>query len=308
MPTVGEVDQGDLFIPESQLMSLVFHIVAVLAMFLISLSGLFVNLFLFNKFAKKPGKASGFHKLCLAKTIPNSIVCTAFFVWGVPLALFQPDYENVPRWLNVFIGQLAGFGAYVTGPLLQCCMSCNRFAVLYFSTRLLKVTQYPITGMAIIGVFLVAVIYTSLGFRPGNCGFVFYPSTFTWDREDSTCAAGMSTLIFYTVVGVATSTNILNMMTAAKLSVDKSVIQDCLHVIDLINSIFVFKLYDALWFQFIFLSISFLMIHALDGFVMFFFHPEVHPSFLQSKASKGTLVTIVPQSFLVDRKFTVPSF
>ncbi|CAI2355250.1 unnamed protein product [Caenorhabditis sp. 36 PRJEB53466] len=267
-------------------MSIVFHIVAVVSMFTISILGLTMNLYLFRKFSSKRGKASGFLKLCLVKTVPNSIVCASFLFWVVPLSLVQPDYENVPRIVNVFVGQVAGFGAYVTGPLLQFFMSCNRFAALYFATRRLRVNDLPITAIAVLFAFGIALIYTALGFRP-MCGFVFYPSSFTWDKENSECASGMSALIFYTVVAVASCTNSLNVATAVRLSVDKvggmsqsdthrrrrklilmfvqSVIQDCLHVIDLVNSIFIFKLSDAVWFQFIFLSVSFLMIHALDG-------------------------------------------
>uniref|UniRef100_A0A1I7U2E6 7TM_GPCR_Srx domain-containing protein n=1 Tax=Caenorhabditis tropicalis TaxID=1561998 RepID=A0A1I7U2E6_9PELO len=184
-------------------------------------------------------------------------------------------------------------------------MSLNRFAALYFATRRLRVNDFPLTGIAIIGAFGIAVLYTALGFRP-NCGFVFYPSTFTWDKEYTDCATGMSTLIFYTVVAIATWTNTLNIATAFKLTVDKSVIQDCLHVIDLVNSIFIFKLNDALWFQFIFLSISFLLIHALDGFVMLYFHPEVHPKCLHGKGRKTSskIVTIATPTFHGDRKVT----
>ncbi|EGT42699.1 CBN-SRX-135 protein [Caenorhabditis brenneri] len=308
-------------------MSVLFHVVAVVLMFMISCLGLAVNIYLFQKFSNKPGKASAFHKLCLVKTVPNSIVCAAFLLWVVPLSVIQPDYEKIPRILNVFVGQLAGFGAYVTGPILELFMSLNRFAALYFATRRLRVNDFPLTGFAIIGAFGVAVMYTALGFRP-NCGFVFYPATFTWDKEYTDCATGMSTLIFYTVVAIATWTNALNVATAFKLSVDKvggmsqsdahrrrkklvlmftqSVIQDCLHVIDLINSIFIFKLSDALWFQFIFLSISFLLIHALDGFVMLYFHPEVHPNFLRGKGRKTSskIVTIATPTFHGERKIT----
>ncbi|CAB02908.3 7TM GPCR serpentine receptor class x (Srx) domain-containing protein [Caenorhabditis elegans] len=305
-------------------MSVIFHVIAVVSMFTISAMGLAVNTYLFQKFSNKAGRASAFHKLCLVKTIPNAIVCASFLIWVVPLSIFQPDYENIPRILNVFVGQTAGFGAYVTGPILELFMSLNRFAALYFATRHLRISDFPITGIAIIGAFAVAILYTCLGFRP-NCGFVFYPATFTWDKEYTPCATGMSSLIFYSVVAIATWTNCLNVATAFKLSIGKvagmnqadahrrkkklilmftqSVIQDCLHVIDLINSIFIFKLSDALWFQFIFLSISFLLIHALDGFVMLYFHPEVHPNFLRGKTS-SKIATIATPTFLGDRKIT----
>ncbi|CAO4376116.1 unnamed protein product [Caenorhabditis nigoni] len=299
-------------------MSVLFHVVAVVSMLTISTLGLILNIYLFRKFSNKPGKASAFHKLCLVKTIPNSIVCASFLLWVVPLSVVQPDYDKIPRILNVFVGQIAGFGAYVTGPLLELFMSLNRFAALYFATRHLGIADFPLTGFAIIGAFGIAVLYTALGFRP----------TFTWDKEYTECATGMSTLIFYTVVAIATWTNLLNVATAIKLAVNKvggmsqhdahrrrkklismftqSVIQDCLHVIDLINSIFIFKLSDALWYQFIFLSISFLLIHALDGFVMLYFHPEVQPRFLHRKFGKTSskIATIATPTFHGDRRIT----
>lgn len=93
--------------------------------------GLAVNTYLFQKFSNKAGRASAFHKLCLVKTIPNAIVCASFLIWVVPLSIFQPDYENIPRILNVFVGQTAGFGAYVTGEFLVSELEYKITKILY---------------------------------------------------------------------------------------------------------------------------------------------------------------------------------
>lgn len=45
----------------------------------------------------------------------------------------------------------------------------------------------------------------------------------------------------------------------------QSVIQDCLHLIDIINATYIWKLSDEPWFQFLFLTLSFIVIYALDG-------------------------------------------
>lgn len=53
--------------------------------------------------------------------------------------------------------------------------------------------------------------------------------------------------------------------------------QDCLHIIDVINWKIIAEMNSEVWFQFLFSSISLLSIHALDGFVMLYFHNEFHP-------------------------------
>lgn len=47
----------------------------------------------------------------------------------------------------------------------------------------------------------------------------------------------------------------------------QNVIQDALHSIDMINFTLVYKLSDAEWFQFIFLSLSYALIYTFDGLV-----------------------------------------
>ena len=55
----------------------------------------------------------------------------------------------------------------IPGPLLQVCMSFNRFYVLYFPVSSMKVSNFPITNIAIIIALCIAVIYTAIGF-PGE--------------------------------------------------------------------------------------------------------------------------------------------
>lgn len=45
----------------------------------------------------------------------------------------------------------------------------------------------------------------------------------------------------------------------------QSVMQDCLHLVDSINATYLWKLSEELWFQCIFLTLSFITIYTLDG-------------------------------------------
>ncbi|CAP26998.1 Protein CBR-SRX-125, partial [Caenorhabditis briggsae] len=232
--------------------------------FQISLPGFLVNVYVFFKLSTRKRPFSGFHKLCITKSIPNSIVCLTFLVWSTPLCALQKKYETIPRSLNVGFGQVAGWGAYILGPLLQVCMSFNRFYVLYFPLSSMKVSRFPITNIAIILALCIAVVYTVIGF-PDECGFVFDPSILSWRPEDFECALWLADFIFYSILSLSITSNSLNFATFLKLVSSRSVMQDTLHLIDMINCTILFKLNSAIWYQFIFLSVSFLLIHALDG-------------------------------------------
>ena len=95
--------------------TIVFLIVSNFSLLIVSLSGTILNMYLFYKFSTRRGVVSGFYKLCLVKTIPNAIVCACFLFWAVPLSSFRVKNSKVPRDFNVFIGQLAGAGAYIFG-------------------------------------------------------------------------------------------------------------------------------------------------------------------------------------------------
>lgn len=59
-------------------------------------------------------------------------------------------------------------------------MSLNRFAALYFATRHLRISDFPITGIAIIGAFAVAILYTCLGFRRESLPSESYSNKFNY--------------------------------------------------------------------------------------------------------------------------------
>uniref|UniRef100_A0A1I7U2D2 7TM_GPCR_Srx domain-containing protein n=1 Tax=Caenorhabditis tropicalis TaxID=1561998 RepID=A0A1I7U2D2_9PELO len=77
----------------------------------------------------------------------------------------------------------------------------------------------------------------------------------------------------------------------------QSVIQDCLHLIDIVNATWIWKLSDELWFQFLFSILSFVVIYTIDGVVMFIFNADVHPAWfkklIEIKRTKRSNVIIV---------------
>ncbi|CAB04254.2 7TM GPCR serpentine receptor class x (Srx) domain-containing protein [Caenorhabditis elegans] len=281
---------------------------------LISLPGLLINLYVLFKLSTRKPPFSGFQKLCIMKSVPNSIVCFTFLVWSTPLCIIHPTYESVPRSVNVGFGQVAGWGAYILGPLIQVCMSFNRFYVLYFPMSSIKASNFPFTNTAIFLALCIAVVYTVIGF-PDKCGFVFDPEVLSWRPEEFDCALWLADFIFYSILILSITSNSLNFATFLKLVSSRvegvssgdsstrrkrrismyiqSVLQDTLHLIDMINCTILFKLNSAIWYQFIFLSVSFLSIHALDGSVMLYFHTEIHPQWcrrlLKPKSRTGTI-------------------
>lgn len=95
--------------------SVSFLIISNLCLFIVSLMGTVLNVYLFYKFSTRKGVVSGFYKLCLIKTIPNATVCACFLFWAVPLGSLRLESSKVSRDANVFVGQLAGAGAYIFG-------------------------------------------------------------------------------------------------------------------------------------------------------------------------------------------------
>uniref|UniRef100_A0A8R1IE06 7TM_GPCR_Srx domain-containing protein n=2 Tax=Caenorhabditis japonica TaxID=281687 RepID=A0A8R1IE06_CAEJA len=142
-------------------------LLAAILLGIISLSGLLVNIYSFIKLSTQKRPFSGFHKLCIVKLIPNSIVCFTFLVWSTPLCVLNPTFMTIPRNVNVAFGQVAGWGAYVLGPCLQVCMSFNRFYVLYFPVKFMKFSRLPFTNVSIFIAFCIAVVYTVIGL-PGR--------------------------------------------------------------------------------------------------------------------------------------------
>uniref|UniRef100_A0A1I7U2F0 7TM_GPCR_Srx domain-containing protein n=1 Tax=Caenorhabditis tropicalis TaxID=1561998 RepID=A0A1I7U2F0_9PELO len=203
-------------------------------------------------------------------------------------------------------------------PLLHVCMSTNRFSSLYFAIQIIKADRYPITAVSIGIAFIIAVVFTVMGL-PKNCGFLYLPETLEWLSEEADCAVFQYDLLLYSIFGCAVVSNSMNLATAGRLLFDKvggmsvtdsknrrkrylinyfqSVLQDFLHVFDMINSTYTWQMNPAAWFQFLCLSFSFVSIHALDGCVMFYFHSEIHPKWLWRKAMrKKSLIRVVALS------------
>ncbi|CAP22183.2 Protein CBG00827 [Caenorhabditis briggsae] len=259
-----------------------------LTLIFISTFGIIVNLFCLFKFLSKPGKFNGFYKLCIVKTIPNIVICASFLFWGGPLTLFQVPLKDIPRSVNTLMGQIAGSGAYVLAPIIQCLMASNRFFLLYIPFWKFKFEKYPITHFAIFVGFAIAVTCSVLGYEQ-SCGYIFDPEMLVWRSEYLNCSESQSAIIFGCIVVPTVISNGLNLSSAAKLIFGKvtgitksderkrrrkwirmflqNVFQDCLHVIDLVNCRYIYALRDETWFQFIFLSVSFVLIYSLDGYV-----------------------------------------
>lgn len=137
-----------------------------------------------------------------------------------------------------------------------------------------------------------------------TCGYVYDPNFFTWRPEDLPCAARLSEVILFMIYAITFTSNLFNVATGGRLLVNKmvgmnrqeasrrrkrwmimftqvstwlkysfwqqtfqSVIQDCLHLIDIMNATYIWKLSNELWFQFLFLTLSFIVIYTLDGYL-----------------------------------------
>ncbi|CAO4376118.1 unnamed protein product [Caenorhabditis nigoni] len=254
---------------------------ATFILFMVSTFGFVISFYLLVKFLTRKGRLSGFQKLCLVKTIPNIIVCSSFLLWVIPLSIIQP--LEVSRLPNVVVGQVAG-----AGPLIQLCMSANRCLILYFPLKNYIVDKRSLTNLAIFVAMIISIIFTCVGL-PDECGYIYDPKVFTWTPEQYSCADFQLNVLLYSVFTLAIMSNSLNFITAMKLlfcnafglgmsQVDnarrrrrrvmmfiQSVVQDCLHMVDLINCTYLSLLSSDLWFQFTFLTLSFVLIYALDG-------------------------------------------
>nr|pir protein K09H11.2 [imported] - Caenorhabditis elegans [Caenorhabditis elegans] len=112
----------------------------------VSSIGLCINTYVLRALIKKEGQLSIFYKLCISKSICNLITCFTFLVWSTPCTFL--NFYYLPYWANVFWGQVAGWGAYITGIFIQICLSLNRLTVTYFpfssngSNNLLNMNTY----------------------------------------------------------------------------------------------------------------------------------------------------------------------
>ncbi|CAL2042572.1 unnamed protein product [Caenorhabditis brenneri] len=170
-------------------------------------------------------------------------------------------------------------------------MSCNRFYVLYFPFGIKSIVKVPTANIYIFFALLCVTLLTFFIFSKG-CGYVFYPEYFQLIQEDSECTDNLmkQTMYFifgFTVVGISQRDTTKRRRKWMVLFV-QSVLQDCLHLIDIINAYFMWKLSEELWFQFYFLTLSFILIYTLDGFVMLAFNKDVRPKCCQcSKVPVG---------------------
>ncbi|EFO87720.1 CRE-SRX-131 protein [Caenorhabditis remanei] len=146
-----------------------------------------------------------------------------------------------------------------------------------------------------------------------GCACVYDPNIFLWRNEISECTDMIAPYIPFFVFGTTIITNILNVTTITRLLMEKmtgvnveeskrrrrrwmimfmqvciSVIQDCLQLIDIINSYYLWKLNEDLWFQFMTVTFSFLTVTAIDGFVMFICQSDIHPRWMK-RLSKNNI-------------------
>uniref|UniRef100_A0A8R1IHG0 7TM_GPCR_Srx domain-containing protein n=1 Tax=Caenorhabditis japonica TaxID=281687 RepID=A0A8R1IHG0_CAEJA len=132
---------------------------------------------------------------------------------------------------------------------------------------------------------------TALTMRDG-CGYVYDPDVYLWRPLPAKCADDFLSAEFIAIVALTAISISLNVATAARLLMNKmalgvnredwkkrrrrrwtimfvqSVIQDCLHLFDIINVTYIWQLCDDLRFQFFFLTFSFILIYTLDGYVL----------------------------------------
>ncbi|CAO4381952.1 unnamed protein product [Caenorhabditis nigoni] len=136
-----------------------------------------------------------------------------------------------------------------------------------------------------------------------TCAYVYDPNFFCWRPEGTPCTEKVAFVIQNMIYTITFSSNVFNVLTGVRLVVNKmvgmnpqeaarrrkrwmimftqSVIQDCLHLVDIINVTYLWQLSDELWFQFLFLTLSFIIINTLDGVVMFIFNSDIQPAWFR---------------------------
>ncbi|EGT47153.1 hypothetical protein CAEBREN_25471 [Caenorhabditis brenneri] len=146
---------------------------------------------------------------------------------------------------------------------------------------------------------------------PEGCGYIYSIEIVSWLPESSECASRHADQIFYFILCVAIVSNSSNLATFIKLmKVTKnrngttsnsghlskkgrmmfaqSVTQDCLHMTDMLACQVIYKFNDALWFQFICMSVVWLTIHVFDGFVMMIYNRDIHPRWFKRRPKQPT--------------------
>ncbi|CAB02901.2 7TM GPCR serpentine receptor class x (Srx) domain-containing protein [Caenorhabditis elegans] len=293
--------------PVSAILAKQFFIFALLFTFSISFLGSICNLYLFYKFVTRASKPSGFQKLCTMKTFTNCTICMSFLFWVVPITGLSLTFNQLNKFFNQLIGVMAATWAYFTNSLLTICLSSNRFYCLYFPFGIKFLIGIPITTCAISAVLFITLAISVLSLIAG-CSCIFDPNIFIWTGKGTLCEEYASIYVPAFIFVTTAITNSINIMTAVRLFMEKltslgvveskrrrkrwiimfsqNVVQDCLQLIDIINSYYLCKLNEDLWFQIVTVTFSFLTITALDGFVMFVFQEDIHPKFLKQVLRK----------------------
>uniref|UniRef100_A0A1I7U2D9 7TM_GPCR_Srx domain-containing protein n=1 Tax=Caenorhabditis tropicalis TaxID=1561998 RepID=A0A1I7U2D9_9PELO len=292
-----------LELPASAVLPRGFFIFAVVAVFIISLLGSTCDVYLFYKFVTRNTKPSGFQKLCTIKSITNFIICSSFLFWVVPVTSLSYTFSQVNPIANRFISILAATSAYFMNSFISICMSCNRFYALFFPFGVHSLRGVPATNWALIISFLIVMGFSFFMAQDG-CACLYDPNTFVWKGEEHACSDMLLLYIPLFVVGATVVTNsfnvacivrllLMNKMTGMNVEESRkrrkrwmvmfvqSVTQDCLQLADIISSYQFWDLYDYLWWQFLTVTLSFLSVTAIDGFVMFICQSDVHPKWLK---------------------------
>ncbi|KAF1752113.1 hypothetical protein GCK72_018667 [Caenorhabditis remanei] len=128
-----------------------------------------------------------------------------------------------------------------------------------------------------------------------NCYLVYDPEILIILPERlEECGHAMDRTVFVAIAILSVISNGFNLATFLKLLKDKmngiseaqktkrrkkwqsmyiqSVIQDFIQLIDIANYNFTSKLVDAVWWTFVFCSLSYASVYAFDGMVMIYFH------------------------------------
>uniref|UniRef100_A0A1I7U2E0 7TM_GPCR_Srx domain-containing protein n=1 Tax=Caenorhabditis tropicalis TaxID=1561998 RepID=A0A1I7U2E0_9PELO len=213
--------------------------------------------------------------------------------------------------MNRFIGIMAASGAYFMNSLLTVSMSSNRFYSLFFPFGIRFLRRISVINWAITVSMCLVSAFSLFSARDG-CACVYDPDILIWRGEISECSDMLMSYIPFFVFGTTIVTNSLNVAIIIRLLMEKmtgmnveeskrrrkrwkiqfvqSVTQDCLQLIDIINSYYIAKLNDFLWFQFLFVTLSFLSVTAIDGFVMFVCQSDVHPKWIKRKRTGNNVL------------------
>ncbi|CAP30497.1 Protein CBG11470 [Caenorhabditis briggsae] len=123
------------------------------------------------------------------------------------------------------------------------------------------------TYVAIVFGLIVVSIYAVVSI-PEGCRYVFDPGYFQWRREDDECAANINEIVMFAILTDRVISNTFNAGTAVRLVMSKvagmsqqdssrrrkrwmimfvqGVLQDCLHIVDILTSRYIYKLSDEL--------------------------------------------------------------